>query len=91
MTSLLSNSRALDLSRIISGPWATQMPADFGVDVRLQGAQRPTFTRASASWPRCTYVTRPPARVSAWACPELTTNPRDATAIVARQEQGVLA
>jgi len=76
MTSLLSNSRALDLSRIISNPWATQMP---------------TLTRASASWPRCTTVTRPPARVSAWACPELTTNPRDATVIVARQEQGVLA
>jgi hypothetical protein len=62
MTSLLSNSRALDLSRIISG-----------------------------HWPPCTTVTRPPARVSAWACPELATDLRDATAIVARQEQGVLA
>lgn len=91
MTSLLSNSRALDLSRIISNPWATQMLADFGADVRLQGAQRPTFTRASASWPPCTTVTRPLPRVSAWACPELATDPRDATAIVALQEQEVLA
>ena len=76
MTSLLSNSRALDLSRIISNPWTTHMP---------------TLTRASASWPLCTTATRSPARVSAWACPELATDPRDATAIVALQEQGVLA
>ena len=33
MTSLLSNVRVLDLSRILSGPWATQMLADFGADV----------------------------------------------------------
>lgn len=76
MTSLLSNSRALDLSRIISNPWTTQMP---------------TLTRASASWPPCTTATRPLPRVSAWACPELATDPRDDKAIVALQEQGVLA
>lgn len=76
MTSLLFNVRALDLSRIISNPWATHMP---------------TFTPASASWPPCTSATRPPARVSAWACPELAADPRGATVIVALQKQGVLA
>lgn len=33
MTDLLPKIRVLDLSRIISGPWATQLLADFGADV----------------------------------------------------------
>ena len=71
MTSLLSNIRVLDLSRILSGPW-----------------------------PPCTTATRPPARVSAWAWPyqdfdcsdgQVMIAVGDDTAIVALQEQGVIA
>ncbi len=33
MTGILSNVRVLDLSRVLSGPWAAQMLGDFGADV----------------------------------------------------------
>ena len=33
MTGILSNIRVLDLSRVLSGPWAAQILGDFGADV----------------------------------------------------------
>ena len=36
MDSLLSDIRVLDLSRVLAGPWATQLLGDFGADVVIE-------------------------------------------------------
>uniref|UniRef100_UPI001980D189 CoA transferase n=1 Tax=Pseudomonas viridiflava TaxID=33069 RepID=UPI001980D189 len=44
----LSHIRVLDLSRVLAGPWAGQIPADLGVDVIK--VERPVCGDDTRSW-----------------------------------------
>ena len=64
--SALAGLRVLDLSRVLAGPWSTQLLADFGADVIK--VERPGSGDDSRGWGPPYYEGHDGSRVSAYFC-----------------------